>query len=253
MEVLGHGFVAKNLAPIADGHPDVVAFARGVSSTSCVDESEFAREADALYAAVSRCRADGRLLLFFSSASASMYGHPHSTGREDGPVFPPTPYGRHKLALEGVLAAAGIRTLVLRLSHLVGPHQGPHQILTSLVSQVLAGTVRIHRGARRDLLDVRDMGTLADALLRRGVHDTVVNVASGDAVPVEALVDEIELRLGVTPRREWIDVPALTKPVSIDRLRALAPETAGVGFGPSYLRRLVTTYVPAAAAAGSLP
>lgn len=225
MEIVGNGFLARNLRPVADLHPDVVAVASGVSSTAVVSDAEFLREATQLYEIVQRCRHTRRKVVFFSTAAAAMYGAPGASGREDGPVYPYSPYGRHKLALEAVLAASGVDYLVLRLSHVVGADQPPHQLLPALVRQILSGTVRLYLGARRDLVDVEDVVAGLDGLLSAGVSHEVVNVASGTSTPVELIVEHIERRLGRVARKEHVEIGGnhSAAPISIEKIRRLAP------------------------------
>ena len=245
MDIAGTGFLARNLEPISAAHPRVVVAAAGVSAADGTSEAEFAREADLLYRLIRRCGQRGHKLLFFSTASTGMYSVPGEAGREDGPVFPATPYGRHKLALEGVLAAAGIDYLVLRLGHVVGPQQPPHQLLPAMVRQVRSGLVRLHRGAQRDLIDVADVVAIADRLLATGANRTVVNVASGVPVPIDEIIDHIEARLGLRAVREYVK-DAHNQPISTAKLVRLVPDVAAMGFEPGYHRRVLDRYVTAA-------
>ncbi|MBQ0825058.1 NAD-dependent epimerase/dehydratase family protein [Streptomyces tagetis] len=245
MVIVGRGFLAQSLEPLAERHPHVVAFTAGVSRGGGAAEAEFAREAALLYDALRDCRRTGRRLVYFSTSSAGLYGHAARSreAAEDGPVRPVSPYGRHKLAMEEVIRGSGADHLVLRLAYPVGRVQRPHQFLPSLVGQVRQGRVRIHRGARRDLIDARDAVALIDALLRLGVSRQVVNLASGWAVPVEDIVDHIERRFGTRAERRVTDVrPEGT--VSTARLRRLLPSaTRERGFGPDYYRRVIDTYL----------
>lgn len=241
MEVMGSGFLAANLATLSTSHPGVVVAAFGVSVASGIPESDFAREATRLYELMSRCERRHERLVFFSTASAAMYSVPGEMGREDGPVFPSTAYGRHNLALEAVLAASPIDYLVLRLTHVVGPAQHAQMLVPSLVRQVQSGAVRLYRGARRDLIDVADLVTVVDRLLATGVSRTVVNVASGTAVPVERLVDHIEAKLGVRTEREYVRDMA-SQPVSTARLHRLVPEIGWIG-REDYYRRVLSKYI----------
>ncbi|MEV0565174.1 NAD-dependent epimerase/dehydratase family protein [Dactylosporangium sp. NPDC050588] len=248
MQIIGNGFLAKNLtAAFGDRFPDVTALAVGVSSTSVTDPAEFDREAEALYAAVRRCAAHDRTLLYFSTASFAMYGHTTAPATEDGPLFPPSVYGRHKLALEACVRASGVRHVVLRLSHVVGPHQRPHQLLPAIVRQVASGTVTVYRGAHRDLLDARDLMHAIDGLLTADAGDVVVNVASGRPLPVEDIVDGVSQRLGVSPDRVYSTGPFSRTEVSLDRLRAFVPSfgTAGPGYLDMLLDRYLDRTVPA--------
>jgi nucleoside-diphosphate-sugar epimerase len=245
VEVIGRGFVARHLAGMLDRHPHVTVLAAGVSRTAVTARPEFEREATLVRDTLRRCRALRRAVVFLSTASASMYGSTERPATEALPVEPPTPYGRHKLELERAVAASGCAWLTLRLSHLVGHGQHPEQLLPALVAQVRSGTVRVRRGACRDLLDVRHMVRALDLLLGAGVCGMVVNLASGVPEPVERIVGGVEHRLGVSARRQVLDVGAAERTVvSIDRLRALVPDVAGFGFGPAYLPALLDRYVP---------
>jgi NDP-hexose 4-ketoreductase len=239
---MGNGFIARSLASVADRHPDTVAFAVGVSSAGASSVGGFAREAALLAASAENCRAEGRRLLFFSTCSAGMYDRAQGPGREDQPTVPANPYGAHKLALENLLRDSGSDYLVLRLGHLVGPGQPAHQLLPTLTRMVRSGLISVHRGADRDLIDVADVVRIIDLLLARDVRGETVNVASGTSVPVEAIVDQVERRLGVTAERVYLDGGSRHL-VSTDKLKVLAPETAAFGFGPDYYRTVVDAFV----------
>ncbi|AZM55042.1 NAD-dependent epimerase/dehydratase [Streptomyces sp. WAC 01529] len=244
MEIVGNGFLARGLRPIAARHEDTVVVAAGVSWASGTSAADFAREAALLRRVADDCAATGRRLLFFSTSSTGMYGLAKAPAREDAPVTPCTPYGRHKLSLEEQLKASGAPYLILRLGHLVGPDQPPHQLLPVLLRQVREGVVRIHRNAARDLLAVDDAVTVIDRLLARGVCGETVNLASGHAVPVERIVDHLARRLGTAVRREYQESRAAQHVISVEKLYALVPEVAGLGFGPGYYRRVLDEFLP---------
>ncbi|MDT8909768.1 NAD-dependent epimerase/dehydratase family protein [Amycolatopsis sp. PS_44_ISF1] len=240
MEVIGSGFLAGRFADLAGSRPGVVVAAFGVSVASGIPEADFTREATRLYELIRRCERREEKLVFFSTASAAMYAVPGEPGREDGPVFPSTAYGRHNLTLEAVLAASRVDYLALRLAHVVGPAQHARMLVPSLVRQIQSGAVRLYRGARRDLVDVDDLVDLTDRLLATGVSRTVVNVATGSAVPVERIVDHLEAELGVTADRAYVS-EATSQPVSVARLRHLVPEAARIG-GEDYYRDVLGKY-----------
>jgi nucleoside-diphosphate-sugar epimerase len=109
------------------------------------------------------------------------------------------------------------------------------------------GTVRIHREAARDLIDVDDVIAIIDRLLTLGLRGEIVNVASGEAVPVERIVDHLERSLGLVARREYRDAGA-HHVISVDKLRSLMPEVAGMEFGPAYYRRVLDRFTATYAA-----
>jgi nucleoside-diphosphate-sugar epimerase len=243
MEVIGRGFLAGCLKrTLAPRHPHAIAIAAGVSSTSVTSRSEFDRESDLVREILSRCRREGRLVVFFSTASAAMYGSggPYS---EDEPVAPRSEYGRHKRALERTVQDSGASYLVLRLSHLVGPSQRSHQLFPGLTRQILSGTVKVHRHAQRDLLDVADLVQALDGMLSDSLTGEVVNIASGTPEPIDRIVATLEQRLERTAERIVVDGEPTRTVVCVDKMHRLVPEAAGFGFGPDYLPRLVRRYV----------
>lgn len=243
MEIIGRGFVAQNLEPIAGRHNDVVVFAAGVSSGTSAAHEEFAREADLLYRTIDDCTARGKRLVYFSTASPTLYGGSLVYGREDGPVYPSSPYARHKLAMEAVLASSTVDYLTLRATHLIGPRQRPHQLPPVMVAQVRAKSVRVFRGVYRDFLAITDLVTILDALLKTDVGRQVINVASGFPVPIEDIVEHLERRMGVTAVREYVDRPEPAVTISTERLRRLAPIVDTLLFDEYYYQRALDEFL----------
>lgn len=247
MLIIGRGFLAQHLRRIADRHDGVVAIAAGVSCAADTAAAAFRREADLVDEVADQCRKDGRTLLFFSTSSTGMYGN-GGTGREADPVFPPSPYGQHKYALEGQVRSSGVDHLILRLAHVIGPNQPDHQLLPTLIRQIRSGQVCLHRNAERDLIGIDDTVTLIDLLLGERVTGNIVNVATGFPVAVADLVDELELRIGMRASRSYVDVPVNQSP-DVSALLSLAPAAGTLGFGPDYFRALLDRYLPSAMAA----
>ncbi|MEU7649339.1 NAD-dependent epimerase/dehydratase family protein [Streptomyces huasconensis] len=243
MEIVGKGFIARNLASVGERHPHATVLAAGVSSTSTSSAEEFDREAALVERTTRRCRAEGRLVVFLSSASHALYGNGDTPMTEDTEPRPASPYGIQKLRLESIVAGSGTPWLILRVSHATGRWQRPHQLLPAFVRQVRSGDVQLYQGAHRDLVDVSDLVRVIDGLLERGIEDEVVNVASGTPRPVEALVHGIERRLGLFARHEIVDVPLTRTPVSVEKLCKLLPALRAVT-EPDYLDRMLDRYVP---------
>jgi nucleoside-diphosphate-sugar epimerase len=254
MQIIGRGFLARNLVDGLSGkYPEVVALAAGVSSTSVTDTDEFDREAEALYAALRRCRDEHSTLLFFSTASFAMYGTTLAPAPEDGPLFPPSVYGRHKLALEACVQAAGIDYLILRLSHVVGEHQRQHQLLPSIVRQIKTGKVTVYGGAHRDLLDIRDLTYVIDRLLGDGVRNVVVNVASGLPQSVDDIVDGVARRMARDAQRDYLPGEVSVTEVSLRRLLTLVPDfDGGRGGAAAYLDQMLDRYLTEVTSPGAV-
>jgi nucleoside-diphosphate-sugar epimerase len=241
MRILGTGFMSRSFAPLKDEHPGVLLFGSGVSDSLCEDAAEFRREADLLYSAIRYCQRDSLKLVYFSSAGM-VYGNYEESVKEDGPVFPRSAYGRHKLALETVIRTAGVRHVILRVTNPVGPGQKAHQLLPSLAAQVRAGFVEVWSGAHRDVIAIEDVVALTDALLRTDVEADVFNVASGRSVAVEDIVNYLEKRLGVFVLRNYVDRGDAYQ-VCVDKLRKHLPAGLFDRFDETYYQRVIDRYL----------
>ncbi|HXL91030.1 MAG TPA: NAD-dependent epimerase/dehydratase family protein [Streptosporangiaceae bacterium] len=256
MEIVGNGFLARHLRPLADRHPGSLALAAGISTTAARAPEELARERRLVTETAARCGSDGLLLVFFSTASSAMYGGMGSPASEDTPAEPISPYGRHKLALERLVAESGTDFLVLRLSHLMGPDQPPHHLLPALLDQARRGEFRVHSGATRDILDVADAVAALDGLLLGAVRGQVVNVASGRQTPIEIVIDHIERRLGLQVRRSYVQVEpaqATAAEVSVERLRAVMPGLVARVSRPGYVEAVIDRCLAEGGAGESRP
>ncbi len=198
VRIIGHGLIARSLAPYADRHPDALAFASGVSDSSTTSPAEFERECALLYEALEQARRDDLRIVYFSGGGA-IYGRWDRPAREDEPLEPRSAYGRHQLVCEAVIRSAGVRYLIARLPNVVGPAGSERQLVPALVRQALAGRVTVQAGAARDLVGVDDMAAVISDLLATGRPRDVVNVASGVSVPVGEIVTAINGLLGVSP------------------------------------------------------
>jgi nucleoside-diphosphate-sugar epimerase len=246
MVIVGKGFISQSFMHLREQHSDVLLFGAGVSNSLSENTQEFRREADLLYSAIHYCKNHNMRLVYFSSAGM-VYGNYEQEVREDGPVFPRSSYGRHKLAMESVIRMAGVRHIILRLSNPVGPHQQSHQLLPALHRQVLGGFVEVWSGAHRDLIDIADVVALTDALLHSDAEAEIFNLASGFSVAIEEIVDYMEQRIGVFVLRNYID-RGDSYQVRIDKLRAHVAPALFAHFGRLYYQSVIDKYVLAVAA-----
>lgn len=242
MRIIGRGFIARHLTSIEDRHPDVAVLAAGVSSIGGGYEEQFARERELVRTTLEECKADGRRMVLFSTASHAMYGNTVNPAREVDVATGDSPYGIHKLGLESMVVESSVPHVVLRLSHVMGSGQRRHQLLPALIEQFDAGIVRVFAGAHRDIIDVFDVVEALDAILASNVNNVVVNVATGRPIAITAVIDALAARLGPAVFELVDAAPALTT-VSVERMRQLAPGLPDLT-GPRYLERLLDRHVP---------
>ncbi len=237
-DVVGSGLLAGAFASAAETGPSAIICASGVPDSQCTDQSAFRRERALLHDLTGRARARDAVLVYFSGAP--VYGRVSSLRVESEDATPETPYGRHKLECERLVADSGARHLVLRLPNVVGPGGSPRQLIPSLVDQAVNGSVIVRIGATRDLLDVDDLVAIGAALIRHGVDNEILNIASGVSTPVLRLVEVIAEVLRVSPSVTAIDGEDRQE-FSTAKVRELLPEYPL--FAPDYpvnvLRRRV--------------
>jgi nucleoside-diphosphate-sugar epimerase len=239
VEVVGTGMIARAFESHTAELPPAIICASGVADSRCTDPSAFQRERELVRELARRAVAQDARLVYFSGAP--VYGPSTGKHAESDRPAPVSPYGRHKLECEAMIASCGARYLVLRLPNVVGAVGNPNQLLPSLVAQVAAGQVVVRAGATRDLLDVDDVVRVVRALIRRGATDTIVNVASGVSTPVQELAEQIGAILGVSPTFAIVD-GGDRQEFSTVLVRSLLSDYPQ--FDADYPARILTRYVP---------
>ncbi len=243
-EVIGSGMLAKAFASSSLTTSNAIICAAGVADSTSADESAFRRERELLIDLARRAHGRDSVLVFFSGAP--VYGGAPGPRVETAQTIPETPYGHHKLECEILVADSGGRHLVLRLPNIVGPGGHPNQLVPSLVAQTLGGSVTIRTNATRDLLDVDDLVSIVTALLDRGIHNTILNVASGVSTSAPRLAAVIAETLGLSP--PVVSIPGGGQlEVSTAKARLLLPEYPR--FEPDYPIGVLRRRVPAIATA----
>jgi nucleoside-diphosphate-sugar epimerase len=175
-------------------------------------------------------RAGGRRAVMLGTCAEYAWSATPAPLREaDSPLVPGTLYGVAKDALRRVVCAfaeqQGFELAWGRLFYLYGPREAPGRLVPSVIGKLLAGEVVDTTSGRQrlDFLHVQDVAGALVALLDSGVVGAV-NIASGQAVAVAEVVEELAsligrpdlIRLGALPDRPG-DPPLLV--ADIGRLR----------------------------------
>jgi nucleoside-diphosphate-sugar epimerase len=184
-------------------------------------------------------RAGGRRAVMLGTCAEYAWSDASTPLRETGsPLVPGSLYGVAKDALRRVVCAfAEQQDFELawgRLFYLYGPREAPGRLVPSVIGKLLAGeVVEATSGKQRlDFLHVQDVAGALVALLDSRVTGAV-NIASGQAVAVAEVVEELAsligrpdlIRLGALPDRPG-EPPLLV--ADIGRLRE------EVGFRPRW-------------------
>jgi GDP-4-dehydro-6-deoxy-D-mannose reductase len=201
-----------------------------------------ARLAEAFGAVRRSARGDPVFLL---ASTAEVYGRgPDRPRVEDDPVRPCSPYAASKLAAEiaalEVHRRTGLRVVVARAFTHTGPGQDDRFVVPAFVHRLLAA-----RAARapvvkvgnldpiREILHVADVADAYVALVARGAPGEIYNVASGEAVRLEEVLDRLMALVGhrVVPESD----PHLLRPSDIPYLVGSAAKLrAATGWAPRF-------------------
>lgn len=178
-----------------------------------------------LLEALRRHAPHARMLLV---SSAEVYGGLSSPLHESCPFAPANPYAASKVGAEmAALAYArahGLGVVRARAFNHTGPGQADRFVIGAFAKQIAlieAGKqeplLRVgNLSARRDFLDVRDVVDAYTSLLARGRAGAAYNVASGRAVAMRELLDQL-LACSSADVRVETD-PALLRPVDVPEL-----------------------------------
>ncbi|MFG2294508.1 NAD-dependent epimerase/dehydratase family protein [Streptomyces sp. NPDC048603] len=199
--------LAKTLAAAA---PDAVVNCAGATGSDPVALAEVNARGPAVLCAALREAAPAARLVHLGSAAEYGPGTPGTRVAESEPACPVTPYGASKLAGTVAVTASGLDAVVLRVGNPVGPGApatGLPGRITALLREAGADPAAVLRlgdlSAYRDFVDVRDVARAAElAVTARGPVPPVLNVSTGEAVPVRDLVAALVRRSGFPGRIE---------------------------------------------------
>lgn len=226
--LIGSGLLAQAFAPAFAQREDVCIYAAGVSNSSCVDAHEFERERKRL-AEVMRLAARADAFVYFGTCSVA------------DPEARDTPYVRHKLAMEQ-LVAGHPRHLILRLPQVAGRTPNPHTLLNYLYARISRSeSFCLWRNARRNIIDIDDVVDIADRLIADpGMRNVTLNIANTASYGMADIVSAMEKVVG---KHAVCEVAERGSGYPID-VRAILPvlNAVGVKFGEGYLERVIGKY-----------
>lgn len=182
-------------------------------------------------------RHGGRRAVLAGSCAEYDWAYDGPLDEQAGPIRPASIYGQAKDGLRRLATAhaeAGDLSLVwARIFFVYGPGEPPGRLVASVVRALLAGREApcSHGRQVRDYLYVDDVAAALASLVAAEVEGAV-NVASGEGLPLRALVDEVARQLDGVDRVRYgaIEAPATEAPRVLADVTRLRDE---VGFVPT--------------------
>ncbi len=225
--IVGRGFLAAAFAPRYARDASTTVFASGVSNSRETRSEEFAREREMLRWVMST---PGGVVVYFSTCSVT------------DPDRVETPYVKHKLAMEKMLAGGPRSSLVARLPQVVGNTSNPNTLTNFLCRAIMRGEeVPVWRHAWRNLIDIDDVAAIAPRLIDTHAHgQRIVNIASPYGIPMPELVRIVER---VLDRKALVRLEDRGGRSDMDtREASTAAASAGVTFRPDYVENVIEKY-----------
>lgn len=224
--IVGSGMMARAFAAFRDAG-NVLIFASGVSNSTANDLSAFVRERQLLEDA--RKTYPDALLVYFGTCSA------------DDPDRAGTPYVRHKLAMESLVATIGGSWLTLRLHLAIGREGSPTTFAQFLYDRITRGEhFEVWSRAIRYPIDVDDVVRIATRLISDPVlRDRTINIGLRRYSALE-FVRAMERAVGLAARFTLVEKG--------QSLELRCPEAAAVAdrlsldYGEDYLERVLRKY-----------
>jgi len=193
----------------AQGRPEVVFHAAGggsVGASLADPEADRARTVGSLVQTLAFLGAHAPEARLIYPSSAAVYGEAADGAiPETLPAAPVSPYGRHKLEAERLIAQAangGLDAVIIRLFSVYGPGLRK-QLLWDLGRRLLAAPAQVELGGRGD--EARDFLFIDDAVrmiglaagLEQRTGSMIVNAAAGRAVTVRQVAEALRAALHV--------------------------------------------------------
>lgn len=221
------------------GTPDLVFHAAGGSSVgaSVADpDGDFARTVGSIRETLAFLETGAPAARLIYPSSAAVYGEA-SAGRssESAPLRPVSPYGRHKLQAEAVIADAGAEAVILRFFSLYGPGLRK-QLLWDLARRLAArpDTLELAGGGDelRDFVYVDDAVRLAGLAMGTPASGTplILNGGRGEAIPVRRVAEtlaremDVRVRIGFSGESRPGDPSALVADPTAARAAGFEPQ-----------------------------
>lgn len=226
--LIGSGLLARGFANTFMQRSDVCIYAAGVSNSGCTDVQEFERERHLLSESLAKTKQVG-VFVYFSTCSV------------DDPDARNSPYVRHKLAMEQ-LVAAHPRHLILRLTQVAGKTPNPHTLLNFLYARISRSEAfSLWKNAKRNIIDIADVAAIAGQFI---ADDSVRNVTLSIANPISySMLDIVSAMERTVGKRAIYYIVESGSQYAIDTSAVLPVlENANVEFGRDYLDKVMKKY-----------
>lgn len=226
--IVGSGMLARTFKAAYAHREDVCIYAAGVSNSGCTDRREFSRERLRLEKAIKQAM-DVSAFVYFGTCSIA------------DPEAQDTPYVKHKLAMEQLVAAHS-HYLILRLPQVAGITPNPHTLLNYLYVRIVRSErFSLWCRAKRNIIDVDDVASIAQHLIaNQSQRNMTINIANAFNYPMEEIIKTLGQVVGKNPLYDSVDRGS-NYLIDINDISPFL-DKANVKFDNTYLERVLKKY-----------
>jgi len=225
--VIGTGMIGKRFEAYQNDDRFVI-FASGVSNSKNRIDAAYNREIQLLKQTIEEQQQ--KIFVYFSTCS--LYD----------PEEENTPYVAHKKNVEHIVQSSCQRFRIFRVSNLVGRSNNPNTVLNFFVYHIRNQiNFDLWSNASRNLLDIDDMYSIVDYILRGELHtNAVTNIANPSSYKVTEIVAAIEKRWQV--QANYVPIPkGSTFNIDISAISEIIKQLK-IPFPGDYLAKLLEKY-----------
>lgn len=223
--IIGNGLIA-NLFKNSD-IDDTVFFASGVSNSLETDKKAFLREENLLRKTLEENKE--KVFIYFSTCS--IYD-----SSKNG-----SPYVNHKLRMEQIVEEFSSQFLILRVSNAVGKGGNPNLLMNYLINSIKEEkTIIVHTLATRNIIDGKDVKTIALQLVKSQNYNRIINVAYLENFSTLEILEVLEKFLHKKSKTKFLK-SGQSYLISIPEVESYFKDN-GLNNKKSYLQSLLNLY-----------
>ncbi|WP_288444056.1 NAD-dependent epimerase/dehydratase family protein [uncultured Chryseobacterium sp.] len=221
--IIGNGMLA-NAVRFYD-KDEVIFFASGVSNSLEKDPSAFEREIRLLHSCIEEN--PHKKLIYFSTCSVY------------DPSKTESPYVKHKLNAEKIIAENCVSYIIFRVGNAVGFGGNPNTLINFLSNAVISEKrFTLHRNAGRILIGIDDIGSFVGSNMM-DLNNTIINLAYPYQYSLSEILCQLESHLGKEAVYDDSDEGSFYT-IEFNELT----ESFFTGISPTeYLKKLYSTYL----------
>ncbi len=178
--ITGSGLIANALQESFQNDDSVLVFARGVSNSTCTDDTAYSKEFEMINSSAQK--EANKIFVYFSTTSVFDTEKQH------------TKYVQEKLKFEQAIASLFSKSIVIRLPIIVGRNNNENQLVGYLLKAIKNNQfIRVHKYASRYLIDVADISVIVKRVIEfykasKQNGNLTIDICGDQPIPITSII-----------------------------------------------------------------